>query len=426
MLLAYHAYARRPSLLRYIGVFVLLLLGLLSKPMVVTAPFVLLLLDFWPLRRWQLMPQERSIGLQIYSGESDEPDVEIEEPDCVAISETPQLPRRTVLQLIVEKLPLLTLSLVFSTITFRVQQASGAMGMLGPHWTWYMRLGNAITSYGNYLSKTVFPSPLAAIYPNTPASQLVNSLILATALIALTVASLRMARERPYLIVGVLWFLGTLVPVIGLVQIGNQTMADRYTYIPLIGVFIAIAWGGAEFVEPWSAGQRAASALFMLAVFSVATYLQVGYWRNSETLFRHAASLPYNYVAHDYLANALAEQDNLNEAIDEYTLASKLRAEPTFRKLGLVLEMRGRYADSRAAFLEAIKIQSNQPQPYRHLAWLMATAVVPSARDGNRAIALAQHAIDLDKSGDPVNASLNCDTLAAAYAEAGRLLPFSP
>jgi Tfp pilus assembly protein PilF len=435
MLLAYHGYARRPNVFGYMCVFTLLLLGLLSKPMVVTAPFVALLLDFWPLRRWRAfwrpMPQEPIVGLQIYDDASDETDGEIDDPetdheaeyneapDYAAISETPQLPANSLGALVVEKIPLLALSIVFSVITYCVQRANGAMDMLGPHLYWYVRLGNAITSYGNYLSKTVFPTPLAVVYPYAQ-PRLVDTLILAAALVALIVASLRMARQRPYLIVGLLWFLGTLIPVIGLVQVGDQPMADRYTYIPLIGVFIIIAWGGAEFMAPWTVGQRTASALFMLGIFSLASFLQVSYWRDSDSLFRHAAEVPKNYRAHDDLGTAMWEQGNLDEAIDEFTLALKIQnAEPIFRKLGLVLEIRGKYADARAALSQAIKLQPNQPEPFRHLAWLMATAIDPSVRDGKRAIALAKQAIELDKSADPLEVALNRDTLAAAFAEAG-------
>jgi hypothetical protein len=460
-LLAYHAYARRPNGLRYLVVFAMLLLGLLSKPMLVTAPFVLLLLDFWPLGRWRPFQPAPVEGLKLYTEQGrDQEDVEADADDEPAdivrmerpkpldddserddhqrdephdnepssqevgeayedadesiaeLSRTPQLPERSLSALIVEKLPLLFLSILFSVIAYIVQQEGGAMNMLG-ELPWYVRLGNAVTAYGSYLAKTGFPYPLAAIYPYM-LPKVVDSVILGAALIALTMASFRMVRTRPYMIVGLLWFLGTLVPVIGLVQVGSQSMADRYTYIPLVGIFVIVAWGGREFFDPWPVSYRITVSLAMLAIYSVVTVLQIGSWHDSEALFRRATAVPRNYRAHDGLGQMLFESDRVEEATAELEAAAKIaESEPTFRKLGLVLAVRGKYADARTAFEKAIKLQPSQPQPYRHLAWMLATAPEPQIRDGRAAVRLAQKAISLDKTAD----ALYGDTLAAAYAE---------
>ncbi len=212
-LLAYCHYVRRPSILRYTAVFVWLGLGLMSKPMLVTAPFVLLLLDYWPLGRTRL---------SFDHAERDEYE-------------------QSISYLIVEKIPLLVLAAISAVITYFVQQRSGAMDMLGQPLSLGVRLSNALFAYGQYLEKGIWPSPLSAIYPYRNRGA-IDLLIIGLALVAISVAAFRLGRIRPFFLVGWCWFLGTLVPVIGLVQVGMQSMADRYTYIPLIGIFIIAAW----------------------------------------------------------------------------------------------------------------------------------------------------------------------------------------
>ena len=218
-LLAYHHYVQRPTILRYAAVFVLLALGLMSKPMLVTVPLVLLLLDYWPLgRHWAAIRRRtwRKRAARERCASEDDTDGN----------------GHFARHLIVEKIPLLVLAAISAAITYGVQQLSGAMGMLGQQVPLGARLGNALYSYGQYLEKSFWPNPLAAIYPYTNRKP-IDVLIVGLALVAISVAAFRLAKIRPFLLVGWCWYLGTLVPVIGLVQVGVQSMADRYTYIPL-------------------------------------------------------------------------------------------------------------------------------------------------------------------------------------------------
>ena len=199
--------------------------------------------------------------------------------------------------LIVEKIPLLVLVVISAAITYLVQQASGAMGMLGQQAPLGMRLGNALYSYGRYLVGSFLAQPLA---PFTPIQIhiSIDVLIFGLALAAISVAAVRLAKLRPFLLVGWCWFLGTLVPVIGLVQVGVQSMADRYTYIPLIGIFIIAAWGAAEFTEDWPARNKAIVAAVVLTVFGWCTWRQVATWSSSEALYKNAVEAQrYNLFA---------------------------------------------------------------------------------------------------------------------------------
>ena len=179
--------------------------------------------------------------------------------------------------------------------------------MLGQQVPLWRRLGNALFSYGQYLEKSFWPSPLAAIYPYVN-HKLIDVLIIGLALGAISVAAVRLAKIRPFLLVGWCWYLGTLVPVIGLVQVGVQSMADRYTYIPLIGIFIIAAWGAAEFTEDWPARNKAIAAAVVLAVCGWFTWRQVATWSSSEALYRHAVEAErYNIFAHAWTRHGLLE-----------------------------------------------------------------------------------------------------------------------
>ena len=198
-----------------------------------------------------------------------------------------------------EKIPLLVLVAISAAITYVVQKGSGAMGMLAGQASPGTSLGNALYSYGQYLEKTFWPNPLTAIYPYTNRKLLdINVLIVGLAFGTISVAAVRLARIRPFLLVGWCWYLGTLVPVIGLVQVGVQSMADRYTYIPLIGIFIIVAWGAAELTEDWPAGTKAVAAAVVLSVCGWLTSCQVATWSGSEVLYSHAVEAnPYNTFA---------------------------------------------------------------------------------------------------------------------------------
>lgn len=265
-LLAYVAWVHRPSVGRYLLVALAVTLGLAAKPMVVTLPFLLLLLDLWPLGR-------RGIG-----------------------------------KLILEKIPLFALSAASSVATLLYQKTSLAPLEVLP---WDLRLANAVVSYATYLGKAFVPRDLAVFYPfprEIPAWKVAGSVVL---LALLTGFALWRARRSPWLLLGWLWFLGTLVPVIGLVQVGRQAMADRYTYLPYIGLFLAVVWGIGEIVERRAAFRLVLGVLSVLAILGFAgmTRAQARQWRDSVTLFRHALAVTGdNPLARRGLAKALAAQ----------------------------------------------------------------------------------------------------------------------
>ena len=367
-LLAYARYARRPTVLRYAATFGLLTLGLMCKPMLVTVPLVLLLLDYWPLGRMRLgQAAMAASGPNALSAEESGHAVEAGETH---LAEAPgKLPLGL---LIAEKIPMLVLVAVSAVVTYCVQRLAGSMGMLGqvPLAT---RLGNALFSYGQYLEKSFWPSPLAAIYPYVVRKP-IDLVIVGAALAAISVAAIRLARIRPFLIVGWCWYLGTLVPVIGLVQVGVQSMADRYTYIPLIGIFIIAAWGAAEFVEDWPVRNRAVAAAVLLTACGWCTWRQVATWSSSEALYRHAVEAePDNIVAMDGLGTVYWKEGKLDEAQRQFEAILKVRSdlEPAHRHLGLLLAVRHQPAKALEEFDEAIHARPQQPEPRRtrHGSW---------------------------------------------------------
>ena len=293
---AWSRYARQPSIGRYLLVALMMALGLMAKPMVVTLPFALLLLDVWPLER----------------------------------------PRTG--WLMVEKLPLLALSAVASLVTLRYQTTSLVPLEVLP---WHVRLANAAISYGVYLGKTILPRKLAVFYPIPIEISAWKAVGAAALLLVLTALAVWKARKAPWLLVGWLWFLGTLVPVIGLVQVGRQAMADRYTYIPSIGLFLAVCWGLPELSaisesRRWRTALAGATVLILL-VLTAATRAQVRHWSNGVTLFRHALAVTRgNYVAHEALAKALMARKDWTGAEEHYRAALALR--PGLREVRQGLE----------------------------------------------------------------------------------------
>lgn len=423
-LLAYHRYVRRPGAGRYVLVAVLMALGLMAKPMLVTLPLVLLLIDYWPLGRWRAKSEEQRAESKEQALETDEHEAAyvIRLPN-LPLSPSPPRPLSSGAWLAVEKLPLLLLSVISAVITYIVQQQAGAMGMLGEEPSLDLRAANALAACTTYLYKTVWPNPLVVFYPYVR-RPLINIDFLAQAIAVgvFTVLAVRSARTQRYLPVGWFWYLITLVPVLGLIQVGAQSMADRYTYIPLIGIFIIVAWGGAELVAGWNIASKAAAAAAMLLACGLLTLRQATYWADSETLFRHAATaVPNNFFARDSLAMALWEKDRLPEAAKEFEEALKIvpNLEPSHRKLGVLRSIQGNEEEAIKQLREAIRCQPRQPEPYRHLAWLLATHPNETFRDGKEAVRLAEKARELVPSDDPAY-PLYLDTLAAAYAEDGR------
>jgi hypothetical protein len=314
---AYGWYARRPTLRRYLVVPLLFALGLASKPMVVTLPFVLLLLDFWPLKRisgWAVPP--------------------------VVLP----LPQMSFQQLVFEKLPLLLLSGASAVITIIAQRRGDAITSVSG-WTISWRIENAIHSYAAYLWDAFLPRGLAPFYPG---------MILPLWLVALSAMFLlgvgwlvwKFRHGRPYLIAGCLWFLGTLVPVLGLVQVGSQSMADRYTYIPLIGISTAVVWGVAEAAErsELSPRWRMGIATSVFAGLSLLCWRQLGYWRNSLDLWTHTLQVTAsNYVAEQNLAMALVSGGRDDEALPHFVNAKQITPNDALASLhiGINLEKLG-------------------------------------------------------------------------------------
>ncbi len=307
---AYSHYVRRPGWKQYALVLFAFALGLMSKPMVVTLPFVLLLLDFWPLQRW--LPD------QAY------PEIYRRRKVAKKRENAPVAGHHLWVKLILEKVPLFALAAVDSWITVHAQRLSSDLRSMDSL-SFGVRLANAVVAYMGYLTKMVWPSNLAVFYPH-PGSSLPTGLVISSSvgLIGLTVLLIWQARKFNYLGLGWLWYLGTLFPVIGIVQIGDQAMADRYAYIPLIGVFILIVWSIKEARDHygWNGNGLAYAGVGVLFVMSLVTMQQLSHWKDSQSLFEHALiSTKNNYVAHDNLGFALREQGRMEEAIDHFSKA---------------------------------------------------------------------------------------------------------
>jgi len=300
-MLAYLRYARRPSPGRYAPVALLYALALMAKPQVVTFPFVLLLCDYWPLERF----------------------------GRIGAGARRRFAPAPFGRLALEKLPLLLLSAADAWLTMLAQRNARLYAGTYPLGE---RLANAVVAYVRYLGHAIWPVGLAPAYPH-PGSGLPLWSILASGafLLLATLAALLLRRRTRYFLVGWLWFLGTLVPMIGLVQVGDQAMADRYLYIPLIGLLLASAWAIGEAAESWRVSPRflAVPAGLVVVAFSLVTSRQITYWRDSERLWRYTLSVTRrNFIAHSYLAAVLTQDNRHEEAIQEYLAARELHAYP--------------------------------------------------------------------------------------------------
>jgi len=320
---AYVRYTRRPATARYLLVLLPFCLGLMAKPMIVTLPLLLLLLDVWPLRR----------RLALW-----------------------------------EKLPFFALAAGSAIATYLVQQNSGAVGALAQY-PLGLRVENALVSYVVYAAKMFWPTRLAVFYPYPPEIPAWQSALAATVLVGISFLVVRSWKARPYLAVGWLWYLVTLAPVIGLVQVGAQARADRYMYVPMAGLTIMLAWGAADLLRR-PAAVLAAAACLACAVVAGA---QVQHWRNSESLFEHALAVTEgNYVAHNNLGSALSEiPGGLPDAIAHYQAA--LRIWPDYAEahnnLGSALaQMPGHLPGAIAEFTAALRVKPDFPQAHRNLA----------------------------------------------------------
>jgi len=327
-------------------------LGLMSKPMLVTLPFVLLLLDFWPLHRMSKVQGPKS-------------KVERKRPWTLDF--------RLWTSLFLEKLPFFALALISCVVTFFVQRGEGAV----EHWDTLpldRRLGNALISYVRYLGKIFWPSDLSVFYPYPdawPSWQIIGAAII---LITITTIVLWQARSRPCLAVGWFWFVGTLIPVIGLVQVGIQSLADRYTYLPGIGIFLMIAWGIAEMDARRSRGKTialGAAAVLVLAGCFLVTAKQLRVWRNSETLFQHALDVDnQNVVAHVMFAQVLEKENKPDDAVTHYRAALKIKPgfPQMYYNIANVLVGQKKLTEATTNYLQALQMRPDYPEAHQNLA----------------------------------------------------------
>ena len=351
---AYLGYVKRPGMRRYFLIIVSLTLGLLAKPMLVTLPFVLLLLDYWPLGRFQ-------IGQFV-----DTPEAPVQAP--VKSGQ----PMSAVLGLLWEKIPLFALAAVSSVVTFLAQKSAGALVNFET-WPIRIRIANGVVSYVKYLGKMIWPHPLAAFYPHPGHSLTIwKAAGAGLLLVCISVLVVRGARRYPYLVVGWLWYIGTLIPVIGFVQAGSQAMADRFTYIPLIGLYIIIAWGVPEIVPRWPhrnlylATLSTTLFLFLMAL----TWKQVQYWKNSISLFEHTVEVTSNnWLCNSNLGIALYREGRTDDAIKHYLEALSIKPDyaEAHDNLGLALYREGRIDDAIKHYLEALSIKPDNAEAHINL-----------------------------------------------------------
>ncbi|MCX5662996.1 MAG: tetratricopeptide repeat protein [Planctomycetota bacterium] len=428
---AYAGYTQRLALERYLLTAGLYVLSLLAKPMLVTLPFLLLLLDVWPLCRWR----SRAVVVAEKPG-----------PESAA---SPR-PSYSAGRLILEKLPLLVLSIASSVVTFLVQHATGAVSDI-EHVTLWGRVANSVWAYGAYLVTAAWPAHLTFFYPYEPHLAAWRVAIAAAALLGITVLALALAQRaaRPWLAIGWLWYLGTLVPVIGIVQVGGQSMADRYTYIPMIGIAVMLAWslparwGGA----PRSAGLLAAGVAAVLAVLGWRTYVEAGYWKDDRTLFARAVvATPDNYMAWINHGGVLGMDRRFEAAAEAFRNAVKFA--PDYSKshynYGWALAALNKFPEAEAEYRESLRLSPGRTDARANLAAVLAAtgrrdealkelreAFLRDPNHAGAAAALAMHLIDrglipeavpvLERAAalDPASADLR-NNLAAALDQTGR------
>ncbi len=335
-LATYCDYLKRPGKMKYLAALFFYILGLMAKPMLVTLPFVLILLDFWPLRQFS------ASKIKSY-----------------------RLFWPTMRPIIIGKIPFFACSLISSVITYHVQNKEGAVSSLriipvG------VRVSNSFISYVEYINKTIWPRDLAVFYPYPDTIFLSKVLGAALVILFVSVFAVYSVKRFPYVFVGWFWYLGTLVPVVGLVQVGAQSLADRYTYLPLIGLFIIIAWGARE-ITRWMPGQRiilTVCALLLLAHWTFASWRQTSYWKNNITLFQHAISVTRdNVVAHTNLGHGFDKEGKEEEAMRQYQEALRINPADPFAlsSAGSLLLRQGRTDEAIDYFRRALKINRRLP-----------------------------------------------------------------
>jgi len=343
-LYAYVLYVEHPDWKRYAFTFISFSFGLMAKPMLVTLPFVLLLLDYWPLKRSLCKPSNSHMDFQ---------------QSCTKNAQG-SFKNINVARSLLEKIPLIVLSIIASIMTLIAQQSGEAIMPL-QRLSLIERITNAFVSYATYIIKMFWPVDLAVFYPH-PGMWPVWQVCVSILLLAGISTYVWKLSDHPYLRVGWLWYLGTLVPVIGIVQVGSQSMADRYTYIPLIGLFIMIAWGIPNILRQWRYKRPVLflSAGLVLLFLMICTGLQVRHWENSISLFRHAVNVTEgNSTTINNLGNALARKGFLDEAILQYKEAIDLQPNNpyTYTNMGKVLMLQGKVKDAVISYSKALQLE---------------------------------------------------------------------
>jgi tetratricopeptide (TPR) repeat protein len=355
-MLAYIRYVDKPSTGRYVIVIILFALGLMSKPMLVTLPFVLLLIDYWPLNRFSISNfQFPNLNWQS------------------AIGNRQSVTRFPILNLLYEKVPFFALAAVSSVVTYLTQRAYGAVTDFEVHLLGD-RIANAFLSYATYIGKMFWPQNLAAYYPARAVGSITLWQFVSCALllggVSLLVILLR--RVHMYLLIGWFWFLGTLAPVIGIIQIGEEAMADRYAYIPLIGLFIMLAWGLPELLSkfPYRRFTLGISAAIVLTALGINTHRQAGFWKDGCTLFSHTIEVTHNNsFAYHNLGAAFLGLGRYQDAIEAFKQA--IRIKPHYHKaiynLGVAYAKIDRYQDAIEAYKQAIVVKPDFAEAYNNL-----------------------------------------------------------
>jgi len=331
-IMGYLGYCRKGGILRYSAVVVLFALGLMAKPMLVTIPFVLLLLDYWPIERFSAKSNGKNKSVTISS-------------------------------VVFEKLPLFVLTAISCGITFLAQKSGGAVNPIEPG----LRYANVLVSYCGYIAKTFWPMNLAMCYPHPYDIQIGVVVASIVVLAAIMAACVIQVKRRPYLLVGYLWYLGTLVPVIGFIQVGGQSTADRYMYVPMIGISVMVAY---LFVGPVRIKKAQkilvfAGAAVAICFFAWRTYLQVSNWKDSITLFQHAVNVTEgNHRAHNNLGIALAGAKRTDEAIENYNEVIRLGygSFRTYCNLANMLAGKGKVAKAVVNYETALKLRPDSWQ----------------------------------------------------------------
>ncbi|HEG43406.1 MAG TPA: tetratricopeptide repeat protein [Phycisphaerales bacterium] len=338
-LFSYSRYTRKPNITNYLLTIFIFCLGLMAKPMLVTLPFVFLLLDYWPLERIKC-------GIEIQTGKS-------------------------MTSLVIEKLPFFLLSSISSVITFIVQRAGGAVSGI-EIFTINNRIANSIVSYVTYIQKMFYPAKLAVLYPRVSDLPIARVLICGVILLSVSIIFIYVARKRKYLAVGWLLYLGTLVPVIGIVQVGQQAFADRYTYIPLTGLFIIIAWFADDATKKWPCRKITLSlfAAAILSASSVCTYRQLKHWKNSQSLFEHTLSVTTdNHIMHYNLGNTFKEQGRFDNALRCYNRVLQIDPDHvgTHNNLGNMFEEQGRLDEALNCYNRVLQIDPDHADAHNNL-----------------------------------------------------------